>query len=117
MFDKFERSRQLAEEQRARRAETRRHKSKQSLKDLMKQRCTTIFIGGLDSIEQKIGYLWGQGKPFDTLTEREKLFNQLWKELRKEILDKGNLQVKLAMRQIDLFEVELLDYEVNYNEQ
>lgn len=116
MFDKFEAAQRMSDLSKQRRQEEYLRKSHNALKNLIKRRLTTTFIGGLDSIEQRLGYLWGQHKPFDELNDREKVFYQLWKQLRKEILDKGNLQTKLALREVDLFEVELLDYEVNYNE-
>lgn len=84
-----------------------KEKSLHGLQKLAKKRCTTIFIGSLDSIEQKIGYLWGNGKQFEQLTEREKLFLQLWKDLRKEILDKGNTQIKILLNELANFEVVL----------
>lgn len=84
--------------------------AKLGLERLIKKRCTTIFIGILDSIEQKIGYLWGFGKNLQDLSDRERLFYQLWKELRKEILDKGNNQTNLLVSELQYFDINMRRY-------
>lgn len=84
---------------------------RRGLERIVKKRCTTIFIGTLDSIEQKFGYLWGLDKNLRDLTEREKLFLQLWKDLRKEILDKGNMQTNGLMKDLEIFDLKLRQYE------
>lgn len=86
---------------------------KDGLEKLIKRRCTTIFIGALDSIEQKFGYQWGYDRSQNDLTEKEKLFFQLWKDLRKEILDKSNHQVKLLLNDLDHFEINMKRYIYN----
>lgn len=88
---------------------------RRGLERIVRKRCTTIFIGALDSIEQKMGYLWGLDKNLRDLTEREKLFLQLWKDLRKEILDKGNLQTNTLLKDLEIFELKLRTYTYNIN--
>lgn len=68
------------------------------------KRMNTCFIGCLDSIEKKLGSLWGQGKHFSELTDREKQFSKIWKSLRNEILDKGNIQKRLLIDEFDNYE-------------
>lgn len=83
----------------------RLEKSREALRRLVHTRCTTIFIGALDSIEQQLGHKWGFDKPLNELSENEKAWLQLWKSLRKEILDKGNNQKKLLISELDFFDV------------
>lgn len=83
---------------------------RRGLNRLIQKRCTTIFIGTLDSIEQKFGHLWGIEKDLRDLTERERLFLEVWKNLRKEILDKGNFQTKNLLKELEVFEVGLKKY-------
>jgi len=59
-------------------------------------RITTSFIFALSEIEQKLGFLWGQGKREDELTEDELEYRKIFNDLRKSILDMGNYQVRLA---------------------
>lgn len=82
-------------------------KSVLAMRRLIKKRCTTIFIGALDSIEQKLGYQWGSDKSLNDLTDKERLFLQLWKELRKEILDKSNNQTKMLLHELENFDIKL----------
>lgn len=83
----------------------RLEKSREALRKLVHTRCTTIFIGALDSIEQQFGHKWGLDKNLVDLTENEKAWLCLWKEMRKEILDKGNNQKKLLLAELDFFDI------------
>lgn len=103
-FDKIE---NMKRAERQNRQQQYKEKSLSAMKNIARKRCTTIFIGALDSIEQKFGYQWGVDKNTDELTEKEVLFRQLWQVLRKEILDKSNHQLKEFIRELDNFEVEL----------
>lgn len=89
--------------------------AKKGLERLIRKRCTTIFIGVLDSIEQKFGYQWGFDRSQGDLTEKEKLFFQLWKDLRKEILDKSNNQTKMLVEDLEYFDVKLKTYTYQWN--
>ena len=65
------------------------------------------MIGALSSIEDHLGFLWGH-KSDEALSEEQEKMRQLYEELRSEILDKGNTQ----MRNID---TELTQYDVTWN--
>jgi predicted hydrocarbon binding protein len=52
----------------------------------------TTMIGAISAIETRIGHLWGYGKQESELTEDELAALQIWKEIRKAILDNGNNQ-------------------------
>ncbi len=71
----------------------------------------TTMIGALASVEEKFGNIWGFKKN-GQLTEDEQYFSDLYQELRKEILDKGNNQVKKAKSLLDLYEVDYVGYTV-----
>jgi hypothetical protein len=57
-------------------------------------------------MEQKFGFLWGQGKPTSQLTDRERDMLYLKEELRTEILNNGNNQKRAAVAEINQYEVE-----------
>ena len=65
------------------------------------------MIGALSSIEDHLCFLWGH-KSDEALSEEQEKMRQLYEELRSEILDKGNTQ----MRNID---AELTQYDINWN--
>lgn len=54
----------------------------------------TTMIGAIARIEQKFGVFWGFGKPDDQKTDRQKKIYSLFMELREEILDLGNEQIR-----------------------
>lgn len=86
-----------------------RHKSQslESLKQRIGARIKTTMIGAISSIEDHFGSLWGHGN--ENLTEDQKRLKFIFEELRKEILDKGNNQ----LRGIDS---DLLNYDINKKE-
>lgn len=52
------------------------------------------MIGALFQFEEAFGYLWGQDKPENNLTETEKRFKLKWENTRNEILNNGNNQLR-----------------------
>lgn len=80
------------------------NKSKYRLSDNIKKKIETTMIGSLSSIEKYFGFLWEN----DKLTEEEKAkYRALYNELRSEILDKGNHQ----LRNVD---AELANYTIKF---
>ena len=63
----------------------------------------TSFIGAIAAFETNFGHMWGHGKLRIT-PEQQKLKDE-WMKARKEILDKGNDQIKLARNEVDKYEV------------
>lgn len=67
-------------------------------------RCVkTSFIGAIAAFENRFGYLWGHGKL--RITEEQQQLKDEWMQARKEILDKGNDQIKLVRNEVDKYEV------------
>lgn len=54
----------------------------------------TTMIGAISKIEEKFGQFWGFGKPEEERTDRQKKVHDLFMELREEILDLGNEQIR-----------------------
>lgn len=77
--------------------------SRDVLKQVLATKMTTIFIGALASVERSMGYLWGEGK--DDLTENEKKWGKIYQELRNEILNKGNNQIRAMSNELDKYSV------------
>ena len=84
-----------------------KEKSKDRLTKNCKKKVQTTMIGALSSIEDHLGFLWGH-KSDEALSEEQEKMRQLYEELRSEILDKGNTQ----MRNID---AELTQHDINWN--
>ena len=77
--------------------------------NIMEKKLKTSFIGALSSLENSyFGELWGHGKYANELNEAERKWRKVFDELRKEILDNGNKQIR------DL-DNELTEYTIRWN--
>ena len=55
----------------------------------------TTMIGCLARFENVFGYLWGQHKSHTVdLTDQEVYFDNLWRDVRNNILNHGNNQIR-----------------------
>ena len=79
--------------------------SKSRLENVIITKFNTTFIGALDSFEKRFGYLWNHGKPFSELTDNQKDFRDLWNEVRNDVLNRGNSQLRNALAEIDEYSV------------
>lgn len=70
-------------------------------KDLLKKRFQTTMIGALHEFEKVFGYLWGQNKNPDFLTENEEDFRDRWDSVRNQILNNGNNQFRKCLSDLD----------------
>ena len=84
-----------------------KEKSKDRLTKNCKKKIQTTMIGALSSIEDHLGFLWGH-KSDEALSEEQEKMRQLYEELRSEILDKGNTQMRII-------DSELTQYDINWN--
>ncbi len=84
-----------------------RETCKASLKNEVETNFKTTFIGSVDIIDKRIGYLWGHGKAFTDLTEVEKEWREVRNHIRNLILDNGNNQLRAAHEKIDNYVVEI----------
>lgn len=76
----------------------------------IKKRFQTSMIGSIARIEDYFGFLWGFNKNNLNRNEQENL--DLWEELRTEILNHCNNQMRLAMDELEDF----LEKQHNYYE-
>lgn len=63
--------------------------------EIATKRLETTMIGALSRFENIFGYLWGQHKHYnETLTDKEIYFENLWQDVRNNILNHGNQQIR-----------------------
>lgn len=86
-------------------SENFRHQSKNRLKQSIRKKLETTMIGAIAAIETKFGFLWGENKCKDKLTERELYLLNLKDELRTEILNKSNSQLRAAMAELEEYDI------------
>jgi hypothetical protein len=92
-------ARQYAEDSRARLARN------------IETKIRTTMIGALSAVEQRLGHLWGLGKPREHLTEAERRMEAVKQDLRTDILNLGNNQLRAAMSEIGQYDVAWRRYE------
>lgn len=70
-------------------------------KELLTKRFQTTMIGALYEFEKVFGYLWGQDKNPDFLSESEEDFRDRWESVRNQILNNGNNQLRKCLSDLD----------------
>tara|TARA_E500000075_G_C6692037_1_gene175744 strand:- start:166 stop:495 length:330 start_codon:yes stop_codon:yes gene_type:complete len=81
--------------------------SKDRLSKILKKKIQTTMIGALSSVEEHFGFLWeGEGKDKAAMQE-------LYQEIRSEILDKGNNQARNIDAELSQYEVSWLRYQMD----
>ena len=86
-------------------------RSKLRLKKDIKKKIETTMIGALASIEKFLGFLWGHDDSEPT-PEQERL-KEIYEELRSEILDKGNTQIRNSEAEVESYDVTWNKYHYN----
>ena len=69
----------------------------------------TIMIGALAIVEQEFGHLWKKGT-MTKLTKEEEALLRTYEKIRKDILDKGNLQIRNIKQELEQYDVEWKRY-------
>ena len=86
--------------------------SKDRLYKISKKKVETTMIGALSSIEKHFGFLWGHESQED-LSPEEQHIKYIYDEVRSEILDKGNNQIRNLESEISQYEVKWLRYHMS----
>lgn len=87
-------------------------RSKTRLKKEIKKKIQTTMIGSLSSIEKYFGFLWGEESDED-LTKDQIRMRDIFEDMRTEILDKGNIQIRNADAEIETYDVVWNKYHMN----
>lgn len=87
-------------------------KDNQILQNIEK-RFKTLMIGSISRFEQAFGYLWNHGH--EPTNEKEEFFRDKWEDLRYELLNHGNHQIRSAINELDNFINHESKYKYNYN--
>jgi hypothetical protein len=86
-------------------------RSKTRLKKEIRKKIQTTMIGSLSSMEKFFGFLWGEES--DELTKDQIKMRDIFEEMRTDILDKGNMQIRNADSEIDAYDVVWNKYHIN----
>ena len=79
----------------------------------MENRIKTQLLGRLSRFEQSFGYLWNHGH--EPTNEKEEFFRDKWEDLRYDLLNHGNNQIRLAISELDDYLNKDSKYAYKYN--
>lgn len=74
------------------------NREEEDILNAMETRFKTLMIGSLSRFEKSFGYLWRHGD--EPTTNSESLFRDKWEDLRTDLLNHGNNQIRLAMEEL-----------------
>jgi hypothetical protein len=89
------------------RNEEHKFRSREKLARIIKKKFETCFIGSINSVEDVLGELWGRDLDRSQRTSEQVRMLKIWLQLRSEILDKGNAQLRGAIKELE-------DYDIDY---
>ena len=73
-------------------------KRKVDIAQSIQKRFQTAMIGSLARMEDYFGFMWGHNKDMISIEQSEN--RRLWEELREEILDHSNYQMRCALNDL-----------------
>lgn len=90
------------------------YEDKERLIDDIEKRLKTVMIGSISRFENTFGYLWNHGSEVDT--DQQDFFRRKWDDLRNDLLNHGNNQIRLTVDAVyDFFEQKENKYKYTYN--
>lgn len=88
---------------------TKKEHDKNKLKREIISRIKTVMIGAVASIENHLGELWGF-KEKRQLTRVEEELVDKFTALRKEILDRGNNEIRAITNTLETYDIDYVGY-------
>lgn len=95
------------------REERRKEVSKDALFKACKKKVQTTMIGALDTIEKQLGFLWGFEDGGASLTDEQKQLKEIYEEVRANILDRGNTQIRNLEAEFANYDINRKMYQIN----
>jgi hypothetical protein len=89
--------------------ERQKELSRDRLLGAAKKKIQTTMIGSLSSLEQHFGFLWESENP----TPEQKQLKNIFEDLRSEILDRGNTQIRNLENEFQNYDISWKKYTIN----
>jgi len=89
--------------------ERQKELSRDRLLDAAKKKVQTTMIGSLSSVENHFGFLWESDNP----TPEQKQLRNIFEDLRSEILDRGNTQIRNLENEFQNYDINWKKYTIN----
>lgn len=113
MSDHYELKKQYQAQQKINEERSQLYAKRRLINNLTKKFKTTM-IGALASFEAEFGYLWGNEKGDENLTESELEFREMWERARTEVLNKGNNQLRSSIEEINQYNLKFESYKEEF---
>lgn len=92
-----------------------KNSSKKKLQKIIETKMKTLMIGAIAKIEGFFGEkVWGFDLPESECSNEQLDMELIWEQLRDEILNLGNKQIRAAMSELDLYDVVWTGYKYNF---
>jgi hypothetical protein len=91
------------------REEQKRELSREKLLNIAKKKVQTTMIGAISTIENYFGFLWDIENP----TAEQKELRNIFEEVRSEILDRGNTQMRNLENEFINYDITWKKYTIN----
>lgn len=85
---------------------------KNRLLTIITNKMRTTNIGDIAAVEKYFGFLWGH-REYRELTPEEQDLKEKWEACRKEMLDKGNKQIRNIKEELELYTIEWNRYRLS----
>lgn len=87
--------------------------SSNRLMKIIETKLRTSFIGALSQFEELIGKeLWGYGKDENRLDEDEQYWLRIWKNVRTNVLNNGNAQIRALQSEVGHYDIKWNRYQL-----
>jgi transcription termination factor Rho len=104
MENGYEHLRQMKQDAEVQRKTKYKMDSKERLKKIARKKIQTTMIGALDTVEKHLGFLWEDD------SAQSKQLREIYANVRQEILDRGNDQIRNLDNELNQYDIEWLRY-------
>ena len=87
---------------------------KKRLTNNIEKKFRTAMIGTLARCEEQLGFLWGHGQDIQTLDKNQQEFRVVWENLRTDILNHCNNQLRAAIEEISEYNIKWNQYRTEF---
>jgi len=88
--------------------------AQQRLEKNLSKKIQTTMSGALESFENGFGDLWGIDLDENTLDPEQARLSEIWEDVRSEILNRGNMQIRAAKDEISEYNTEWNGRKINF---
>lgn len=90
------------------------NQSKKRLIKVIEKKAKTSMIGTLARCEEQLGFLWGHGLDESELTSDQLKYLEIWENLRTEILNHCNSQLRATLEEIMQYTIKWNQYRIDF---